>query len=55
MPVLRKGLLASSLAAGAELVGEYLRAVFVLPIRTERLAYRSGVRMARYHSEVFAG
>lgn len=43
-----------SLAAGADLVGEYLRAVTGLPVRPERLAYRPGVRMTRYHEEVFS-
>ncbi|HET9079845.1 MAG TPA: ATP-grasp domain-containing protein [Trebonia sp.] len=42
-----------SLAAGADLVGEYLRGLAGLPIRRERLSYRSGVRMARYYAEVF--
>jgi len=42
-----------SLAAGADLIGEYLRGLAGFSIRPERLAYRSGVRMARYYSEVF--
>lgn len=44
-----------SLAAGADLVGQYLRGVAGLPIRPERLAYRAGVRMSRYFQEVFTG
>lgn len=44
-----------SLAAGADLVGEYLRGVVGLAPRTERLAYRPGVRMFRYFAEIFEG
>ena len=44
-----------SLAAGADLVGEYLRAVGGKPIRPERLDYRPGVVMMRYFAEVFEG
>jgi carbamoyl-phosphate synthase large subunit len=44
-----------SLAAGSDLVGEYLRAVVGLPVRPERLRCRPGVRMARYFREVFVG
>jgi carbamoyl-phosphate synthase large subunit len=44
-----------SLAAGADLVGEYLRGISGLTIRDDRLGYRPGVRMARYYSEVFTG
>jgi carbamoyl-phosphate synthase large subunit len=42
-----------SIAAGADLVGEYLRGVLGMPIRPERLTYRSGVTMIRHFSEVF--
>ena len=42
-----------SLAAGADLVGEYLRGVMGLPLRPERLAFRSGVTMIRHFEEVF--
>ena len=42
-----------SLAAGADLVGEYLRGMAGLPIRPERLIARDGVTMARYHEELF--
>jgi carbamoyl-phosphate synthase large subunit len=42
-----------SIAAGADLVGEYLRGVLGLPIRPERLTYRSGVTMIRHFEEVF--
>ena len=42
-----------SLAAGADLVGEYLRGTLGLPMRPERLSYRDGVVMTRYFSEVF--
>jgi carbamoyl-phosphate synthase large subunit len=44
-----------SLAAGCDLVGEYLRAVRGQPIRPERLRARPGVRMTRYFAEVFEG
>ena len=44
-----------SLAAGADLVGQYLRAAVGLPVLPESLAYRPGVRMSRYFSEVFTG
>lgn len=44
-----------SLAAGADLVGQYLRAAVGLPVEPEALAYRPGVRMARYFTEVFTG
>lgn len=43
-----------SLAAGADLVGEYLRAVMGRPMRPERLAGRPGVRMSRYFAETFS-
>jgi len=42
-----------SLAAGCDLVGEYLRAVRGQPIRREQLRARPGVRMTRYFAEVF--
>jgi len=44
-----------ALAAGADLVGEYLQAVLGRPIRPERLRYRSGVTMCRHYEEVFEG
>jgi carbamoyl-phosphate synthase large subunit len=49
------GALPLSLAAGADLIGEYLRAIDGFPIRRHRLAYRAGVRMIRYHEELFEG
>jgi carbamoyl-phosphate synthase large subunit len=49
------GALPLSLAAGADLVGEYLRGIEGLALRPERLAYRPGVRMIRYHEELFEG
>ena len=42
-----------SLAAGADLVGEYIRGVAGLPIRRSRLGYRPGTVMTRYYEEVF--
>ena len=42
-----------SLAAGADLVGQYLRGVVDLPILPQRLAYRPGVTMTRHHEDVF--
>ena len=44
-----------SLAAGADLVGEYVRAVAGHALRRERLSFRAGVSMARYYQEVFQG
>jgi carbamoyl-phosphate synthase large subunit len=44
-----------SLAAGADLVGEYVRGIRGLPIRSSRLGYRPGVRMSRLFCEVFEG
>jgi carbamoyl-phosphate synthase large subunit len=44
-----------SLAAGCDLVEEYLRSVIGLPIRPERLVARPGVSMTRYFCEVFEG
>jgi carbamoyl-phosphate synthase large subunit len=44
-----------SLAAGADLVGEYLRGLMGLPIESARLSYREGVTMVRYFEEVFEG
>ena len=49
------GALPLSLAAGADLVGEYLRAVTGHELRRDRLSYRAGVSMARYYQEVFQG
>jgi carbamoyl-phosphate synthase large subunit len=42
-----------SLAAGADLVGEYVRAILGEPVRRERLAFRPGVTMLRHFEEVF--
>jgi carbamoyl-phosphate synthase large subunit len=42
-----------SLAAGAELVGQYLRAILGEPIERDRLSYRPGVRMIRHFEEIF--
>jgi carbamoyl-phosphate synthase large subunit len=44
-----------SLYAGADLVGEYLRAVMGRDVRPERLVARPGVTMYRYFEEVYAG
>jgi carbamoyl-phosphate synthase large subunit len=49
------GGLALSLAAGADLVGQYVNGLFELPIETAKLHYRSGVKMLRYFDEVFEG
>jgi carbamoyl-phosphate synthase large subunit len=49
------GALPLSLAAGADLVGEYLEAILGRPVRPERLAFRPGVKMARFFCEVFEG
>jgi carbamoyl-phosphate synthase large subunit len=42
-----------SLAAGADLVGEYVRAVHGLPVQPERLEFAPGVAMVRYLESVF--
>ena len=42
-----------SLAAGADIVEEYLRGVMGLSMRPERLVARPGISMMRYFSEVF--
>jgi carbamoyl-phosphate synthase large subunit len=46
------GGLSLSLAAGADLVGEYLRGILGLPVRRENLAYEPGVTMERYYEDV---
>jgi predicted ATP-grasp superfamily ATP-dependent carboligase len=43
-----------SLHAGADLVGEYLRAILGQPMRPERLVGRAGVMMRRYYEEAFS-
>jgi len=43
-----------SLHAGADLVGEYLRAILGEPMRPERLVGRAGVMMRRYYEEAFS-
>ncbi len=42
-----------SLAAGADLVGEYVRGTLGEPMRVDRLQARTGVRMTRYYVECF--
>jgi len=42
-----------SLAAGADLVGEFLRGTLGAPIRRDRLQHRDGVAMTRYLAEIF--
>ena len=42
-----------SLAAGADLVGEYIRGILDEPVRADRLAFRPGVTMIRHFEEVF--
>ena len=44
-----------SLAAGADLVGEYLRGLEGLPLRPERLRARPGLTMLRHFTEVYVG
>ncbi len=44
-----------SLAAGADLVGEYLRGIDGLPLRPDRLRARTGVTMLRHFEEVYVG
>ena len=44
-----------SLAAGADLVGQYLRGIHRLPLERHNIHYKKGVRMMRHFSEVFEG
>ena len=44
-----------SLAAGSDLVGEYLRAARGLAVRPERCSFRPGVVMLRFFEDVFEG
>lgn len=46
------GGLSLSLAAGADLVGEYVRGILGLPVRRERLAHEAGVMVERFYDEV---
>ena len=46
------GALPLSIAAGADLVGEFVRGIRGKRVRPERLQYRSGVRMVRYFEEL---
>jgi carbamoyl-phosphate synthase large subunit len=48
------GGLSLSLAAGADLVGEFVRGALGLPIRPECLQFRAGVTMVRHYTELFA-
>jgi carbamoyl-phosphate synthase large subunit len=42
-----------SLAAGADLVGQYLSRILGGAVQSERLRFRCGVTMLRYFDEVF--
>jgi len=44
-----------SLAAGCDLVGQYVGAILGDPVDPSCLRYRTGVRMSRYFDEVFEG
>jgi carbamoyl-phosphate synthase large subunit len=44
-----------SLAAGADLVGQYLRGILGQPLERERLTFRPGVTMTRHFEEIFDG
>jgi carbamoyl-phosphate synthase large subunit len=48
------GGLSLSLAAGADLVGEFVRGALGLSLRPELLAFRPGVTMVRHYTELFA-
>jgi carbamoyl-phosphate synthase large subunit len=48
------GGLSLSLAAGADLIGEFVRGTLGMTIRPELLQYRSGVTMVRHYTELFA-
>ncbi len=43
-----------ALAAGADLIGEYLRGVLGLPMRCSSLAYRDGTTMIRHFEEIYS-
>lgn len=43
-----------SLAAGADLVGEYIRGVMGLPVRSDRLVFQEGTTMIRHFEEIYA-
>ena len=47
--------LSLSLAAGADLVGEYMRGILGPPLRRERLVHRAGVTIERFDDEVVLG
>jgi carbamoyl-phosphate synthase large subunit len=49
------GGLALSLAAGADLVNQYIRGIRGLPVQKDRLQFREGVQMTRFFREVFRG
>jgi carbamoyl-phosphate synthase large subunit len=42
-----------TLAAGCDVVGQYLRGILGLPLQPDQLTFRPGVRMYRYFAEVF--
>jgi len=44
-----------TLAAGADLVGEFVRGALGAPLAPDRLSYRTGVRMTRYLTEIIEG
>ncbi|HEV2309335.1 MAG TPA: ATP-grasp domain-containing protein [Acidimicrobiia bacterium] len=44
-----------TLAAGADLVGEFVHGTLGFPLDPARLSFRSGVRMARYLTEIIEG
>jgi carbamoyl-phosphate synthase large subunit len=48
------GGLSLSLAAGADLVGEFVRGTLGLNLRPEQLEFRPGVTMVRHYTELFA-
>ncbi len=42
-----------SLAAGADLVGEFVRGLFDLPVRSDHLGFRTGTTMIRHFEEMY--
>jgi len=42
-----------SLASGADLVGQHLRGIHGLPLETDKLKHKTGVKMFRHFSEVY--
>jgi carbamoyl-phosphate synthase large subunit len=48
------GGLSLSLAAGADLVGEFVRGTLGMAVRPEHLQFRPGITVVRHYTELFA-